>query len=78
MSSVSLPFPTNVRGSGRPRCWTSSPTGTTPAVRELAELGELVVAVDPLREDPDDEAALRLRPRCRIGLARGHEEIMPR
>ena len=45
-SSASFPLPTNVRGSGRARCWTSSPTGATPGgARELAELGELVVAV---------------------------------
>ena len=32
-SSVSFPFPTNVRGSGCARCCTSSPTVSTPAVR---------------------------------------------
>ena len=40
--------------------------------RELAELGELSLAVDPLREHSHDETALRLRPRCGIGLAHGH------
>ena len=32
-SSSSLPFPTYVRASGLARCWTSSPIGSTPAVR---------------------------------------------
>ena len=46
--------------------------------RELAQLGELGLAVDSLREDTDDETALRLRPGCAIGLARSHRRIMPR
>src|SRR5207253_7922385 len=32
-SASSLPLPTYVRGSGAARCWTSSATGSTPAVR---------------------------------------------
>jgi succinyl-diaminopimelate desuccinylase len=46
--------------------------------RELRQLGELVAPVEPLRVHPDEETALRLRPGCRIGLARGHRGIMPR
>ena len=45
---------------------------------ELAQLGELDLPVDAAREHTDDEAALRLRPGCGIGLARGHVRIMPR
>src|SRR5918996_6478127 len=33
LSSSSFPLPTYVRGSGRARCWTSSPIVVTPAVR---------------------------------------------
>ena len=78
-SSSSFPLPTYVRGSGRARCCTSSPTGLDAGrARELAELAELVVAVGTLREHGDEEPALRLRPGCGIGLARGHCEIMPR
>jgi hypothetical protein len=46
--------------------------------RQLSELSELGLAVDPSREDADEEAALRLRPGCGIGLTRGHSRIMPR
>ena len=72
-SSVSFPLPTNVRGSGRARCWTTSPTGATPAVRASSRSSaSSTVAVGALREDADDESALRLRPGCGIGLARSH------
>ncbi len=50
----------------------------TGGARELAQLGELLLAVDALREHSDDEPALRLRPGRRIGLAYGHDRIMPR
>ena len=46
--------------------------------RELTELGELRLTVDPFREDSYDEPALRLRPWCRVGLACSHGRIMPR
>jgi hypothetical protein len=44
---------------------------------ELSELCELLLAVDSLREDSEDEPALRRRPGGGIGLARGHRGIMP-
>jgi succinyl-diaminopimelate desuccinylase len=50
----------------------------TSRTRKLAKLGELDLPVDAAREDSDDEAALRLRPRRGIGLALGHLRIMPR
>ncbi len=37
-TSASLPLPMNVRGSGAARCWTISPTGSTPAVRMSSEI----------------------------------------
>src|SRR3970282_1323528 len=46
--------------------------------RELPELGQLRLSVDPLRKDPNDETALRLRPWRGIGLASGHAGISPR
>jgi succinyl-diaminopimelate desuccinylase len=46
--------------------------------RELAELGELHVAVRTFRVHAHEEPALRLRPWYGIGLARSHREIMPR
>jgi hypothetical protein len=52
--------------------------GDTRGPRQLSELPELGPAVDPSREDADEEAALRLRPGCGIGLTRGHRRIMPR
>jgi hypothetical protein len=45
---------------------------------EFAQLVELGLPVDAAREHSDDEAALRLRPGCGIGLAHGHARIMPR
>jgi hypothetical protein len=45
---------------------------------ELPELCKLLLAVNSLREDAEDEPALRLRPGGGIGLARGHPGIMPR
>ena len=78
-SSRACPCPTKVRGSGRARCWTTSPTGRHPAVRASSRSSaSSSVAVDALREDADEEPALRLRPGCGIGLARSHREIMPR
>ena len=78
-SSASFPFPTNVRGSGCARCWTSSPTRLDArGARQLRQLAELELAVRALRVDADEEPALRLRPWCGIGLARSHCEIMPR
>ena len=66
--------------SGRARCWTSSPTGSTPAVRaQLADLGELVVRRRPRGQHGEDEARApapgaanvessgRLCPRCGPG-----------
>ena len=44
---------------------------------QLLELLELVVPVGALRIDADEKSALRLRPRCGIGLARSHRRIMP-
>jgi succinyl-diaminopimelate desuccinylase len=46
--------------------------------RQLAQLGELLLAVDAFREHSHDEPALRIRPGRGIGLAHGHERIMPR
>ena len=46
--------------------------------REVAQLTELELTVRAFRVDADEEPALRLRPRCGIGLARSHREIMPR
>jgi len=46
--------------------------------RELAQFGELLLAVHAFREHPHDEAAFRLRPGRGIGLAHGHGRIMPR
>jgi hypothetical protein len=46
--------------------------------RELTELRELGFRADTFGEHADDEPALRLRPWCGIGLARGHAGIMPR
>ena len=40
--------------------------------RELLELRELVVRVDPLRENGEDEPALGLEARRRIGLSDRH------
>jgi succinyl-diaminopimelate desuccinylase len=45
---------------------------------ELGELVEVVGDHRALRVDAEQEPALRLRPGCGIGLARGHREIMPR
>ena len=67
------------RRSGRSRCWTSSPTGSTPAVaRELAHLGELLVGVHARRQHGEDEPALGLGSGRRIGLAWVTGAIMPR
>src|SRR3970282_2593105 len=52
--------------------------GSASRRRNLAEVGDVRLAIASFREDPDDESALRLRPGGRIGLARGHSEIMPR
>jgi len=46
--------------------------------RQLPELSELGLSIDTLSEHTDDETALRLRPWCGVGLARGHAGIMPR
>jgi hypothetical protein len=45
---------------------------------ELTQLSELGLPVDAARKHSDDEAALRLRPWDGIGLAHGHDWIMPR
>ena len=43
------------------RCWTTSPTGSTPrGARELAQLGELVLGVGALREHGEHEPAFGL------------------
>jgi succinyl-diaminopimelate desuccinylase len=46
--------------------------------RELAKLGQLVLATRAPRIDAEEERTLRLRPGRGIGLARSHREIMPR
>ena len=62
------PCPRRCAGRGWARCWTSSPIGSTPAVRASSRnSAELVVRVGALREDGEHEPALGLR---RPGRAR--------
>ena len=44
--------------------------------RELLELGQLVVGIDALREDGEDEPALGLEARRRIGLSHCHSTVI--
>ena len=46
-SSSSLPLPTYVRCAGRGRCWTTRPTGSTPAVRASSSTSASSVVGDP-------------------------------
>ena len=79
-SSASFPLPTNVRGSGRARCWTSSPTGSDArrCARARGARRARRSPSAPFGIHADEERALRLRPGCGIGLARSHRGIMPR
>ena len=62
---ASLPLPTNVRGSGRSRCWTSSATGSTPAVRASSRSSASSSSPsDSLREHAEDEARAPAPPRA--------------
>jgi succinyl-diaminopimelate desuccinylase len=49
----------------------------TGGASQLFQLSELDLAVGALGIDADEKSALRLRPRCGIGLARSHRRIMP-
>ena len=80
-SSSSLPLPMYVRGSGAARCWTISPTGSTPAVRMSSRDLVQLVRRDrrPARHHDDAEPALGLGPRHEIRLVLRHPAwIMPR
>ena len=73
LSSSSFPLPTNVRGSGRDRCWTTWRDGLDARrARELLELGDLVGRVGAGREHGEDEPALGLGRRRAIGLFHRH------
>ena len=76
-SSSSFPLPTYVRGSGRARCWTSSPPARRPRCGRARELGELVLGVDPRGQHGEDESALGLGPGG-VRLAMGHAPICTR
>ena len=66
------------RVRARRGCWTSSADGLDARrARELPDLGELLVGIGTLRQHGDDEPTLRIRPGGGIGLAMGHEGIMP-
>ena len=77
-SSSSLPLPTYVRGPGCARCWTSSPTGSTPAVRASSRSSpSSSLGVGALREHGEHEPALGLDARLGFGWRVVTAGIMP-